>query len=136
MATDHGPRATDNDLRRLHRVKQIARPEPAMLGEGAVAFFKQTVKRQGGTDRVAGAWEALVPASLNAHCALDGLRRGTLTVLVDGSSFHYELTQLMLAGLEDQLLLACKAAGLRKVVLRRGRWYSGEGEDRRVEFKR
>ena len=126
---------SDRELIRLHRVKQLVRPQPSPVGDGALAFFKQSVRKQGNLQKVAGAWEALVPPSLNAHCALDGLTRGVLTVLVDGSSFHYELTQLMLAGLEDQLLLACKAAGLRRVALKRGRWYTGEGGDRRVEFK-
>ena len=134
MTNDKGP-TSDRDLIRLHRVKQLARPQPSRVGEGALAFFKQSVRKQSSLQRVAEAWVALVPVSLNAHCALDGMHRGTLTVLVDGSSFHYELTQLMLAGLEDQLLLACKTAGLRRVALKRGRWYSGDGEDRRVEFK-
>lgn len=125
---------TDRELSRLHRVKQLSRPAPSPVGEGVLAFFKQSVRKQSNLQRVAEVWETLVPVSLAAHCALDGLSRGTLSVLVDGSSFHYELTQLMLAGLEDQLLLACKSSGLRRVALKRGRWYTGEGGDRRVTF--
>ena len=47
----------------------------------------------------------------------------------------YELKQLLLAGLQQQLLLACSSSGLRKIALRRGRWYDGEGpSDRKVRF--
>ncbi len=56
-------------------------------------------------------------------------------------SHLYELKQLLLAGLEQQLLLACKAAGLRKINLRPGRWYdasdvASEGSSRKVRFGR
>jgi hypothetical protein len=44
-------------------------------------------------------------------------------VLVDSASHKYELSQLLLAGVEKQLVLACKTAGLRKIVLKPGRWY-------------
>ena len=54
-----------------------------------------------------------------------------LTVLVDSSSHLYELKQLLLAGLQQQLLLACNAAGLRKITLKPGRWYEGDAPDGR-----
>jgi hypothetical protein len=57
-----------------------------------------------------------------------------LTVVVDSASYLYELKQLLLAGLERQLLLACKSAGLRKIVLRRGKWYDGEGARKKIRF--
>jgi len=44
-----------------------------------------------------------------------------LTVLVDSAPHLYELQQLLLAGLELQLLAACKGAGLTKIQLKRGR---------------
>jgi hypothetical protein len=71
---------------------------------------------------------------LDAHCALESLNRGTLTVIVDSASHLYELKQLLLAGLQDQLLLACRSTGLRKVALRPGQWYAGEGAGRAVRF--
>ena len=52
---------------------------------------------------------------------------GQLTVLVDSSPHLYELKQLLLAGLQKQLLVACKAAGLRKIHLKLGRWYDTTG---------
>ena len=47
----------------------------------------------------------------------------------------YELKQLLLAGLQAQLFVAAKAAGLRKVTLKPGRWYAeGEAGGRTVRF--
>ena len=63
---------------------------------------------------------------------------GSGAVLADDQDSHYkdlyELKQLLLAGLEQQLLLACKAAGLRKITLKSGRWYDGTDDARRVRF--
>jgi hypothetical protein len=100
-----------------------------------VQFFKQSVeRRQGKLAKIAECWGALVPDTLNDHCALEGLSRGALTVLVDSSSHLYELKQLLLAGLQQQLLLACKGAGLRKINLRSGRWYSANDQGRKLRF--
>jgi hypothetical protein len=105
------------------------------LGPEMIQFFKQSVeKRQGKLGKIAECWSALVPEMLNDHCALEGLSRGTLTVLVDSSSHLYELKQLLLAGLQQQLLLACKGAGLRKINLRSGRWYSAGDDSRKIRF--
>ena len=129
-------RRTEAELRRLARVKQAPPPPVEALGPELVAFFKQSVqKRQTKLARIAETWAQLVPELLNEHCALEGLHRGTLTVVVDSASHLYELKQLLLAGLEQQLRLACSASGLRKITLRRGRWYDGEDPtDRKVRF--
>ena len=131
--------AQDAELSRLHRVKQTKPPAQAMLGPEMVSFFKQSVaKRQTKLAKIAECWGALVPETLNEHCALESLNRGGLTVIVDSSAHLYELKQLLLAGLEQQLLLACKSAGLRKITLRPGRWYEaadGAGDDRKLRFR-
>lgn len=128
----------DAELRRLARVKHSAPPEMDALGPEMISFFKHSVqKRQTKLAQVAESWGRLVPELLNGHCALEGFstKTGTLTVVVDSASHQYELKQLLLAGLEGQLLLACAASGLRKVVLRRGRWYEGDDpSDRKVRF--
>jgi len=103
-----------------------------------IAFFKQSVeKRHTKFSKVAQSWAALVPEAFNDHCALEGYTRGTLTVLVDSSPHLYELRQLLLAGLQQQILLACKSAGLRKIVLKPGRWYEGStAADGKLRFDR
>jgi hypothetical protein len=126
------------ELQRVHRVKQIADRPTDALGPELLAFFNQSVaKRQTKMAKVSDCWCRLVPETLSDHCALESLIRGTLTVLVDSSAHLYELKQLLLAGLEQQLLLAGRATGLRKITLRPGRWYDGDAaNDRRVRFKR
>ena len=139
----HVHHRSEDELARLARVKAAAPPVPDPLGPELISFFKTSVqRRQTKLEKIAHCWQQLVPELLNDHCALEGLTRGTLTVLVDTAAHLYELKQLLLAGLEKQLLTACKSAGLRKITLKRGRWYAGEsgdGEnhrpgDRRVRF--
>ena len=127
----------DAELARLHRVKQSRPATHAPLGPEMVSFFKQSVaKRHTKLSKIAECWAALVPETLNDHCALEGFSRGNLTVIVDSSSHLYELKQLLLAGLEQQLMLACKSGGLRKIALRPGRWYDTAGDgDRKLRFQ-
>ena len=124
------------EIHRLQRVKSHQPPAACALGEQMIDFFKQSVvRRQTKLAAIAQSWVQLVPPMLSDHCALDGYTRGSLTVMVDSASHLYELRQLLLAGLQDQLLMACKGAGLRKITLRPGRWYHGDGpSDRRVRF--
>ena len=132
----HDARLEDASLRRLARVKQ--RPAPAFnpLGPELVGFFKNSVqKRHTKLGKIADCWSRLVPELLNDHCALESFSRGTLVVIVDSSSHLYELKQLLLSGLERQLLVACGSTGLKKVNLKPGRWYEGAApEERRLRF--
>lgn len=128
----------DTELARLQRVKQSRPHTHAPLGPEMVSFFKQSVaKRHTQLARIAECWSALVPETLNDHCALESLSRGSLTVVVDSASHLYELKQLLLAGLQQQLLLACKSAGLRKITLKPGRWYdtTDDHADRKPRFR-
>ena len=121
-------------LQRLQHVKQSTLAAAHKLGGEMVTFFKQCVeKRQSKLGKIAEAWGTLMPLALSDHCSLESLNRGTLTVIVDTSSHLYEVKQLLLAGLEKQVLLACKSAGLRKIVLKPGRWYEGNA-DKRAKF--
>jgi hypothetical protein len=84
---------------------------------------------------IAQRWQQLVPPLLAQHTALESYARGSLTVLVDSSSHLYDLKHRLLAGLEKQLLLACKTAGLRRITLKPGRWYAGANSaDRKPLF--
>jgi hypothetical protein len=136
MPTRH-QHSTD-EIRRLHKFKSHAQPVGSALGEELVGFFKQSVaKRQTRLGKIAESWNVLVPNLLSEHCALEAYDRGTLTVVVDSSAHLYELKQLLLAGLDQQLKIACKATGLRKITLRPGRWYEGEAQDgRKLRFSR
>jgi hypothetical protein len=120
-------------------VKQSAPRATPKLGEELITFFKQSVeKRQTKLGKIAGVWGQLVPEAMTDHCALESFHRGTLTVIVDSSSHLYELKQLLLAGLQQQLLIACKSAGLSKINLKHGKWYdaSGDAGERKLRFDR
>ena len=124
-------RLEEATFRRLARVKRKDPPALDPLGAEMVAFFKQSVeKRNAKFSKIANCWTQLIPETLAEHCALESFSRGTLVVLVDSASHLYELKQLLLAGLQQQLLLACANAGLRKINLRAGRWYEqAEGDE-------
>ena len=128
----------DDELPRLARVKHSAPTPIDLLGPDLIDFFKRSVqKRQTKLAQIAECWGRLVPELINEHCALESFspKTGTLTVVVDTASHLYELKQLLLAGLQQQLLIACSAAGLRKVSLRPGRWYEGDDpSERKVRF--
>ncbi len=125
------------ELRRLQHAKGGADPVGGALGPELVSFFKQSVqKRQTKLGKIAQCWGMLVPETLTEHCALESFNRGSLTVVVDSSPHLYELKQLLLAGLQQQLLIACKSSGLRKIVLKPGRWYGGESKaERKLKFE-
>jgi hypothetical protein len=127
---DSPSQSAEQTLRRLARVKRKDSPPFDALGAEMVAFFKQSVeKRNAKFSKIANRWTQLVPETLAGHCALESYSRGTLVVLVDSASHLYELKQLLLAGLQQQLLLVCANAGLRKINLRAGRWYDqAEGD--------
>src|SRR5262245_6549591 len=119
-----------DELQRLDRHKRCATGAGIPLGPEMISFFKQAVeRRQTKLSSIAECWGRLIPETLLAHSALESFSRGSLTVIVDSSSHLYELKQLLLAGLEQQLLIACKSAGLKKINLKAGRWY--DGDDRR-----
>ncbi len=122
--------SSEAELHRLSRVKQTVRAPAERLGPEMVHFFQSVDKRQKKFGKIGHCWSQLIPETLNDHCALESFARGTLTVIVDSSPHLYELKQLLLAGLQNQLLLACKSAGLRKISLKVGRWYNGDSDAR------
>jgi hypothetical protein len=126
-----------DELARLARVKKSETPPNKWIGPELVGFFKNSVQRRHTKlGQIGESWARLVPELLNAHCSLESFSRGTLVVIVDSSSHLYELKQLLLAGLQQQLLVACAAAGLRKITLKPGRWYNGDDDARKVRFDR
>ena len=128
-------RADEAELRRLSRVKRTTRAIQPNFGPELVEFFKKSVqKRQTKFAKIGECWSAIVPAAFCEHTSLESFSKGTLSVLVDSASHLYELKQLLLAGLQQQLLLACKSVGLRKIQLKRGQWYEGEGTLKKIRF--
>ena len=131
-------RHEEAELRKLDHHKRIERSAGDALGPEMISFFRQSVeKRHTRLGKIAECWGRLIPETLSEHCALESYHRGSLTVIVDSSSHLYELKQLLLAGLQQQLLLACKSAGLRKINLKAGRWYDSVDDGaRKLRFDR
>jgi hypothetical protein len=119
---------------RMSKMKTWQRKDVSTLGESLVSFYKSTVQRTRKFAGIGEVWETLVPPDVNEHCCLESYRAGTLTVLVDSSPHMYRVKQLLLGGLQKQMLELCRGQGLRKISLRPGRWYDERGEDRRIMF--
>lgn len=110
------------DLAKLTQWKRTTRRPTDRLGDEIVDIFKNDIeKRQNKFGRIGEAWLELVPEPLQVNAELSTLSRGTLTVLVQGASNLFTLKQAMLAGLQDQLLAACRRDGLKKINLKPGR---------------
>jgi hypothetical protein len=113
---------TDAELIKLTKWKHVERRRAEALGDEVVSLFKRDIeRRQDKFGHIGEVWGQLVPPALLEWAELSTLSRGTLTVLVQGSTHLYQLKQAMLAGLQDQLLHACRADGLRKINLKAGR---------------
>jgi hypothetical protein len=126
-------REDELQLLRLAKVKHREHKQMPKLGDSMVSFFKKEVqKRQTKMTQIAGAWNALIPPELSEHCCLDSFSAGSLKILVDNSAHLYQLKQLLLGGVEKQLKLTC--VGLKKVSLKPGRWYVGDGVERKITF--
>jgi Dna[CI] antecedent, DciA len=120
-------RQSEPELQRLSDVKRLNHFNGVPLGPELLGFFKQSIqKRHTRFSKIAESWETLIPSILEAHCCLESFSRGTLTVLVDSAPHLYELKQLLLSGLQKQLLIACRQVGLKKISLKPGRWYDGD----------
>ena len=107
-------------LHRLTTFKQSRKDPAALIGPELLHLNDEVQKRNKKMGKVTDVWLQLVPEHFNDHCTLEAFNRGTLTVAVDSSAHLYELKQLLLSGIEKQLLLACKGAGLRKINLKLG----------------
>jgi hypothetical protein len=118
-------------LRRLDSCKRSQFHTAAPLGEAMLDFFHgQVERRQSRLAILADAWCRLVPESLLQRSALESYHRGRLTVVVDSAPHLYQLRQVLLAGLERQLLASCRGAGLRRITLKHGTWYDHGGRPR------
>ncbi len=111
-----------DQLAKLSKWKSTQRRPMDRLGDEVISIFKHDIeKRQNKFGKIGTAWIELVPETLQTYAELSALSRGTLTVIVQGASQLYTLKQAMLAGLQDQLLVACRSEGLKKIALKAGR---------------
>ena len=118
-----------SDLARLDRCKRRDDAVGDLIGGAIVELYERQIeRRQSKLAQVAEVWAQLVPPGLQERSCLESLHKGRLGVLVDSAPHLYEFKQVLLAGLERRLLVACRAAGVRRIALKRGRWYDAGGE--------
>jgi hypothetical protein len=76
----------------------------ALLGQPLAVLMKYVLaKKVRQLGKLAEIWDELIPAEIREHTALDGLNRGTLSVIVDSSAHRFQLQTLLMAGLEREL---------------------------------
>jgi hypothetical protein len=118
-------------LARLDAVKRRDHVVGESLGLAVAELFKkQVARRHTKLGTCSEAWCDLVPEALQERSCVESLHRGRLTVWVDSAPHLYQLRQLLLSGLEKELVTTCRGSGLRSVSLKRGRWYDERGEPR------
>ena len=106
----------------MARFKRMPADPAHLIGGDILSEFKLRIeKRHKKFGKIADAWLQLVPPALQERAELITFSRGTLGVIVEGSSYLFMLKQALLAGLEQQLLLACRGQGLRKVTIKAGK---------------
>ena len=116
-------RSLDREAAALQRLSGFKSPRSyeKSLGIQAVSVFQQQIEKQHTRfGQLAELWRLHVPEPIWIHSALTSYVRGTLTVTLDSSSHLFELKQILLAGLERQILFAGKKTGLRKISLKLG----------------
>lgn len=80
-------------------------PEPGVpLSRPLSVLMKFTLgKRVRQLGALAGIWQDVLPEFLLEHTALEGFRRGVLTVVVDSAAHRFRLQTLLAGGLEAEI---------------------------------
>lgn len=113
--------SAEADLARQSKWKRTEHAAPVKMGGDILGCFKQLEKRHKKFGRIGEAWLQLVPPALQERSELASFAKGSLGVIVEGGPHLFMLKQALLNGLQEQLLLACRGEGLKKIVLRAGR---------------
>jgi hypothetical protein len=113
--------SAEADLLRLSKWKRTEHVDASKIGGDIIGCFKQLEKRHKKFGHIGEAWLQLVPPALQEKTELSTFQRGVLGVVVEGGSNLFLMKQALLAGLQEQLLLACRGEGLKKITLRAGK---------------
>ncbi|HEX8341193.1 MAG TPA: hypothetical protein VF624_09815 [Tepidisphaeraceae bacterium] len=112
----------DAELLKLTRHKSPGPLTAGRIGDDVVDYFKSRIeKQQRKFGSIGEQWLQLVPERLQEASELSTFSRGTLGITVANSTTLYGMKQAMLAGLQEQLIYACRAQGLKKITLKVGR---------------
>ena len=74
------------------------------LGQPLAFLMKHVLaKRVRQLGQLARVWDAVLPAAIRDHTALESFNRGVLTVLVDSAAHRYQLQVLLTGGLMSEI---------------------------------
>ena len=124
----------ETQLRTIWQQRQF-NDRVAPIGLPLGALMKYTLaKKVRQLSKLSQIWDALIPAEINGHTALESFNRGVLTVIVDSAPHRYNLQMLLSGGLVRELQ-ARFAGALNKVRLVPGQFSSIDlAGARRYEF--
>ena len=120
---------------RLQRVGQNRQLPPGAqpLGTSLDGFLRRNVyPRQKKVMELARAWHDLVPAELSEHSCVEDFRGGQMRILVDSSSYIYELHLMVQEGLLDQMRQRCPRLPLAEIKLLSGSWYRKTDDGQKI----
>ena len=93
----------DAQLRTVWQQRQFS-DRAVPLAHPLAILMKHTLgKKVRQIGRLAEAWDEVIPQPLADHTALESLRAGTLTVIVDSAPHRFQLRQLLDGGLLAEL---------------------------------
>ena len=93
----------DAQLRTIWQQRQF-NDRAAPLGQTLGYLMKHVLaKRVRQLSKLAAIWDEVVPEPIREHTALESLRSGTLTVMVDSSAHRFQLQTLLTGGLLKQI---------------------------------
>jgi len=121
-------------LRTVWQQRQMGIPA-AHLSQPLGVFVKRNLARRvRRIGQLSAIWDEVVPEEIAEHTALEGFRRGVLTVMVDSAPHRYRLQTLLTGGLMKEIQARFSGA-LNKVRLIPGQFASVDlSGDKRFEF--
>jgi len=124
----------DAQLRTVWQQRQF-RDRATHVGEPLAVLMKHTLaNRVRQLARLAEVWDEVIPDPIREHTALEGFRRGILTVIVDSAPHRFQLKTLLSAGLLKELRARFSGA-LNRIRLVPGQFSSVDlAGQRRYEF--
>ncbi len=114
------------DDARLQTVWQQRQPPDRIchFSQPLAILMKYTLgKRVKQLHQLADIWDEVIPEDIAAHTALEGFRRGILTVLVDSAAHRFQLQTLLNGGLTQHIQQRSRGA-INKIRLMPGQFHS------------
>ena len=110
----------DAQLQTIWQQRQFRRDFSHLSHPLAVLMKRKLGPRVRQLSKLSAVWDEVVPDEINEHTALEAMRGGVLTVVVDSASHRFKLNALLAAGLQKEIQRRFSGA------LRKGRRVPGQ----------